>query len=223
MRISIWISNGASRCPSPTAPSGSIYTAHLVEHLDEGSFEHLLAECRRILVKGGAVRIETPDAERLVRAYRERDEAVLRRFRETRRRDLVEGLGLPPRYLDDHLTVLGELSNYIDRTIDSGHIPVYVPQAEFDDRLRALDLEALARWSVSLQTPAQLSSGGHQNWMTADKLRRALLAAGFERVSTVDFGVTTIPGLALNGGFGSGSIQEKRHRAFYSVYVEAFT
>lgn len=206
--------------PFPDGSQRLIYTAHLVEHLDEASFDHLLRECSRILAKGGAVRIETPDAERLIRAYRDRDETVLRPFRERRRRELVEGLGLPSRYLEDHLTVLGELSNYIDRTIDSGHIPVYVPQSEFDEKLRALELDGLARWCVSLQTPEQLSSGGHQNWMTADKLRRALLAAGFDRVSTVDFGTTTIPGLALNAG--GGSIKEKRHRAFYSLYVEAF-
>jgi SAM-dependent methyltransferase len=198
----------------------AVYTAHLVEHLDDSSFGHLLRECCRILAPGGAIRIETPDAERLVRAYRDNDAAFLHRFRERRDVELVQRRGLPARYLEDHLTVLGELSNYIDRRINSGHIPVYATRDEFDARFRSLDLPALAEWSVSLQTPEQLASGGHQNWMTAEKLTLALRVAGFTRTAVVDFGVTTIPGLTLNAGFGS--IKEKRHRAFYSVYVEAF-
>jgi SAM-dependent methyltransferase len=206
--------------PFADASQHLLYAAHLVEHLDEGSFEHLLRECRRILVRGGAIRIETPDADKLVRFYRDRDERALEWFRERRRQNLVERLGLPTSYLEDHLTVLGELSNYIDHSIDSGHIPVYVSPEEFDENLRRLDLESLARWAVSLQTRDQQLSGGHQNWMTGDKLCGALVAAGFERASVVDFGRTTIPGLALDAGFGS--IREKRYRAFYSVYVEAF-
>ena len=47
-----------------------IYSAHVVEHLDQESFERFLSESFRILVKGGAIRIETPDAERLIEAYR---------------------------------------------------------------------------------------------------------------------------------------------------------
>jgi hypothetical protein len=209
-------------CPFPfeNASQRLLYTAHLVEHLDQKSFEHFLAECARVLAPGGAIRIETPDAELLIQAYRQRDEAVLHRFRENRRRDLVERLGLPEKYLEDHLTVLGELSNYIDHRARSGHIPVYASKAEFDDKLDTLDLEGLADWCVSLQTPEQLSSGGHQNWMTWQKLRDHLQRVGFSRVERASFGVTTIPRLALN--HGRGSIKEKPHRSFYSVYVEAF-
>jgi hypothetical protein len=208
--------------PLPFADNSQrvIYSAHVVEHLDQDSFEHFLSESFRILVRGGAIRIETPDAERLIQAYRRRDEAALRHFRENRQRDLVDRFGFPEKYLEDHLTVLGELSNYIDHRIQSGHIPVYATKEEFEQKLHSSDIEALAQWCVSLQTPEQLASGGHQNWMSWDKMRRHLVAAGFERVIRSDFGVTSIPGLKLNRGFGS--IHEKRHRAFYSLYVEAF-
>jgi hypothetical protein len=56
--------------------------------------------------------------------------------------------------------------------------------------------------------------------MSAAKLTRDLESAGFSRVVTAGFGETRIPRLSLN--YGAGSIREKRHRAFYSVYVEAF-
>lgn len=197
-----------------------VYAAHVVEHLEQRAFEHLLRECRRILRPGGAIRIEAPDAEILIGAYQRRDEAVLGYFRALRRRQLVEGLGFPERYLQDHLTVLGELSNYIDHAYDRGHIPVFADADTFDEKLGSLDRESFVRWCVGLQTPAQRTSGGHQNWMSAAKLTRELESAGFSRVVAARFGETQIPGLALN--CGAGSIREKRHRAFYSVYVEAF-
>ena len=76
--------------------------------------------------------------------------------------------------------MLGELSNYIDHRIHSGHIPVYATKDEFDRKLNTSDIDALAEWCVSLQTEEQLASGGHQNWMSWEKVRRHLVAAGFE-------------------------------------------
>jgi hypothetical protein len=104
--------------------------------------------------------------------------------------------------------------------VNSGHIPVYASRGEFDNKLNTLDLEDLAAWAVSLQTQEQLSSGGHQNWMTWDKVKNLLVQTGFSRVVRADFGKTSIPGLALNRG--KGSIKERIQRAFYSLYVEAF-
>lgn len=209
-----------SRLPFPAASQRIVYAAHVVEHLGQAAFEHLLRECHRILRPGGAIRIEAPDAEVLIAAYERRDDGVLGYFRALRRRHLVEALGFPDHYLEDHLTVLGELSNYIDHARDSGHIPVFAAADTFDEKLESLDRESFVRWCVSLQTTEQRASGGHQNWMSAAKLKRDLESAGFSRVVTVDFGETQIPGLSLNNG--AGSIREKRHRAFYSVYVEAF-
>jgi SAM-dependent methyltransferase len=212
-----------SLCPSFPFPDNSqqmLYAAHLVEHLAQESFEHFLKECHRVLGPGGAIRIETPDAELLIEAYRRRDERVLRHFRAIRQQSLVERLGFSEKYLEDHLTVLGELSNYIDHRVNSGHIPAYAPKEQFEEKLATLDLDSFSRWCVSLQSEAQLASGGHKNWMTWDKIRRDLLEAGFGRVVQVGFGKTAIPGLKLNGG--AGSIREKPHRAFYSLFVEAF-
>ena len=56
--------------------------------------------------------------------------------------------------------------------------------------------------------------------MSPAKVKANLERAGFGRVVPVRFGETQIRGLSLNAG--AGSIREKRHRAFYSLYVEAF-
>jgi SAM-dependent methyltransferase len=210
------------RAPLPFADGSQriLYAAHLVEHLSDPGVRHFFAECHRILAPGGAVRIETPDAEQMIALYRQRDAHFLSYFRARRAEELVGKLGYPPKYLEDQLSLVGGLSNYMDHAARSGHIPVYASADEVEDKLATLDLEQFTAWCVSLQSAEQLSTGGHQNWMTADKLRRELLAAGFTRVEHVDFNVTTIPGLLLNRG--SRSIREKRERAFYSVYVEAF-
>jgi len=212
--------NRRPRLPFADASQRVLYASHLVEHLDEESFRHFVRECHRILAPTGALRIETPDAEFLVASYRRRDEAVLGHFRAIRHSNLVTRLGLPAKYLADHLTVLGELSSYIDHDINSGHIPAYASAVEFEDKLATLELDAFTRWCVSLQTDEQLASGGHQNWMSWGKLATELDQAGFRRVTRVEYGKTGILQLKLNRG--RGCIREKPHRAFYSLYVEAF-
>ena len=212
--------NRRPRLPFVDGSQHLLYASHVVEHLDEGSFRHFLAECHRILAPGGAMRIETPDAEFLVDAYRRRDQTVLGHFRRHREANLVRRLRLHDRYLEDHLTVLGELSSYIDHERDSGHVPAYASAVEFEEKLAMLDLDGFTRWCVSLQTERQRASGGHQNWMSWSKLVERLKSAGFRRVARAAFGKTEIAGLKLNRG--RGAIREKPHRAFYSLYVEAF-
>lgn len=43
---------------------------HLVEHLDYRQGEKLFKECRRVLKKGGIMRVATPDADRLIETYK---------------------------------------------------------------------------------------------------------------------------------------------------------
>lgn len=196
-----------------------IFSAHLIEHLDQGSLLTLLQECRRVLKPGGRIRIECPDGEKLVDLYRRSDPHMLDHFRRFRLEMIVEELGFPDKYLEDHLSLLGEIANYISPD-DGVHVPVYTSREVFDARLESLDLESFAEWCVSLLTHEQRRSGGHQSILYFAKLRRMMEEAGFRDVAKVDFGRTTIPGLELNTGTPT-SIREKPHRAFYSLYVEA--
>ena len=50
-----------------------LFSSHMVEHLDEASCQHFFNEAHRLLKKGGAVRIEAPDLETLIAAYRRND------------------------------------------------------------------------------------------------------------------------------------------------------
>lgn len=195
-----------------------LYSAHMIEHLSSQSLPKLFQECYRILKPGGRLRLECPDIEKLIGLYCSKDEKVLNHFRKYRKEILIEKFGYPENYIEDHLSVLGEVSNYIVEG-QWVHIPVYVPKEEFDHQLETLSLDDFCEWCISLQTPEQHKSGGHQSAIYFSKLHRMLEQSGFTNITKVDFGKTTIPGLELNGGFWS--IKEKPHRAFYSLFVEA--
>jgi hypothetical protein len=99
-------------------------------------------------------------------------------------------------------------------------MPVYACRQEFDQKFNSLDLEEFAAWCISLQTPEQHESGGHQNIIYFSKLKRTLEEAGFVDVIPADFKFTTIADLRLNQS-DPQSVQTKPHRRFYSLYVEA--
>jgi hypothetical protein len=196
-----------------------IYSAHLIEHLPQPALTALLRECYRVLDHGGRIRIECPDAEKMVELYRKSDLHLLNHFLNFRRREIVDGRGFDAKYLEVHLSLLGEISNYIIPG-ENFHMPVYAPKSEFDEKFANLDLEQFAEWCTSLQTPEQRRSGGHQNIIYFSKLKRMLEEAGFADVIRAGFDVTTIPELRLNEGHPQ-SVQTKPHRRFYSLYVEA--
>lgn len=191
-----------------------VYSAHLVEHLDDDSISRLFAECRRILQPGGWLRVETVDAARLVRAYLEGDRSFFDYFVRGYRQYAVERVGLPTAVLEPHNVLVGELSSYIDsRAEPGGHLPVVVSKPEVDRRLEDLDLDGFGRWCVSLQSADQYASGGHVNCLYFEKLERILREVGFQRVEHARNGYS-VSGFPLRG-------IERPHRAFYSVYVEA--
>jgi SAM-dependent methyltransferase len=208
-----------SKLPFRDGSQRIIYSAHLIEHLPRPTLAALLRECHRVLAPGGRIRLECPDAETLVSLYRSSDAHLLSHFREYRRRVIVEGYGADEKYLEDHLSLLGEISSYIIPG-QSFHMPVYATEQEFDEKLNSLDLEKFAEWCFSLQTPEQRRSGGHQNVLYFSKLKEMLEEAGFADVIPAGFDATTIPELRLNQGHPL-SVYARPHRRFYSLYVEA--
>lgn len=130
-----------------------IYSAHLIEHLPPATLATLLGECRRVLAPGGRIRLECPDTEKLVSLYRNSDTHMLSHFREYRRRVVVEGYGADEKYLEDHLSLLGEISSYI-LPGQSFHMPVYAGKEEFDEKLNSLDLEGFVDWCISSRRPS---------------------------------------------------------------------
>ena len=138
--------------PLKNNTTGIIFSAHLIEHLPPDVLLALLGECYRILKPGGRIRVECPDTEKLVDLYRRSDQHMLTHFRKCRRELIVEKFGYSDKYLEDHLSVLGEVANYIVPG-QGVHIPVYASKEEFDAKLDNLDLESFAQWRFSSADP----------------------------------------------------------------------
>lgn len=220
--FSFWLSKDTV-LPFADNSQSIVYSAHMMEHVEDDVLQRLFREICRVLKSGGGVRIEVPDADKLVAAWRNRDRAVLDYFRDGRKSMLGRFPDLGEKYLDDHLTVLGEISNYIDYSKGAVHIPVYADQETFERELNR-GMESFNLWAQSLKTPDQKKTGGHANAMTFDKLAAMLRAAGFSRVQLAAYGKTNIPGLRLGRGWRRifDSVPETASRTFYSLYIEAF-
>jgi predicted SAM-dependent methyltransferase len=57
------------RLPFASGSAELIYTEHVLEHLVKTDADHLLAECFRVLIPSGLLRVGVPDAELYLRAY----------------------------------------------------------------------------------------------------------------------------------------------------------
>lgn len=193
--------------PFADASQRVVYSAHLIEHVSQEVLEHLISESFRVLRSGGYLRLEAPDAERIVSAYNSHDAGFLGQLSFG---SLVES-GMSPEYGEDHITLIGSLSNYISKDC---HVPVLATRAEVDEKLGNLNLEDFGRWCTSLQTEEQRRSGGHVNAIYFSKLESLLRRAGFASVDRMQNRHSRIPGIKI-------ARIERTHRAFYSLYVEA--
>jgi SAM-dependent methyltransferase len=61
--------NVAHRFPYPDGSFCCVYASHLLEHLHPDIAERCLRETRRVLTRGGVLRLAVPDLDQLVAAY----------------------------------------------------------------------------------------------------------------------------------------------------------
>ena len=202
----------SSEVPFPFEPETQdiIYSCHCIEHIPNTAILYWLRESYRILKPGGHIRLEAPDAEKIITAYKENDQKFLNFFTDRNRLNLVEKRNFPEVYAEEHVALLGFLSCYVD----NGHVPVLTNKAEVDSKLQSLNLEDFCQWTVSLQTDEQIASRGHSNPIYFDKIRKLLEETGFRDVKRMGNRETEIPNVNLSG-------IERRGRSFYSIYVEA--
>lgn len=205
--------------PFPDRSQRIVYAAHILEHLDDDTIHRLLLEIHRILRKGGGVRVEVPDAGFLLDAWRNHDESVLAYFRKYRENVIVNDFGFNECYIEDHLTPLGEIANYL---LKGCHVPVYAPLIEFEENA-SYGLDQLNSWAQSLKTTEQAHTPGHRNALTFAKLESMFNRVGFTRVFKSSRGNSVIDGLRLGSNVRSrwDSIAEKSYRQFYSLYIDA--
>ena len=79
----MWVSE-QTRLPFADASQRIVYSAHMMEHLESDALQSLMQEIARILKPGGALRVEVPDAEKLVAALETDNRPFLEYFRASR-------------------------------------------------------------------------------------------------------------------------------------------
>lgn len=65
-RSDVVLLDAGRRFPFADASVDRIHTEHMIEHVDRGIGQRMLAECHRVLKPGGRIRIATPDFARVV-------------------------------------------------------------------------------------------------------------------------------------------------------------
>lgn len=189
-----------------------VYSAHMIEHVDIDTLRHLLKEACRILRPGGFIRLEAPDCEKLVKAYKAGDVAVFQPTMDAFRKTLVGQLGWDPEFAEMHLAFLSAISSH--EVPVGGAVPIHVPKAEIDAKMAALSFDDFLAWCVSLLSPEQKKSGGHVNPLYPARIERLLKEAGFGEVAFMEPRRTRIPDVWIDG-------IERTTRASWSFFVEA--
>jgi len=179
-----------------------IYSRHTIEHLPEQTVIAFLKESFRILEPGGCLRVDAPDADKVIDEYRAGNAEFFEPY---------TAWLLPERFRPTHITCIGLLSCYVE---NDQHIPVIAAKEDVDEKLRNLSNEEFAEWCISLQTAAQMKSWGHTTVITVAKLKRWFLDIGFQDIKNTEPGTS-------NSGFDFSYI-ENTPRAAYSLFVEGF-
>lgn len=206
------------KIPLPDRSQKVIYSAHMLEHVQQPVFEWLMQECYRLLQPGGIVRFELPDSRKLLAEYHKTDSPVIAELCQSARETYVDRLGMDPCYAEPHAVVMTFVACWIDRDnpeTGSTHLPVYAPKEEFDRKLEELSLDDFLDWCVSFLTREQLESGGHVNGLYYEKVQESLAAAGFRNIREAQLQESAFLEAYVLEGI------ERTYRAGYSFFIEA--
>jgi predicted SAM-dependent methyltransferase len=127
----------ARRLPFPAASVDAIYSSHMLEHLFRDDARRFVAECRRVLVPGGTLRLAVPDLAGLTQRYaveRDADRLVASLMLVDERRGvarrLVRFAGHRWMYDTDSLTMLLVQAGFVDvRGLPAGATTISDPGA----------------------------------------------------------------------------------------------
>ena len=155
------------KLPFPDNSQSVIYSAHMFEHIPHDTVLFILKECFRVLKPGGTVRIEVPDINKIIAAYKNSDCKFMKQHCE-----VMSTLG--DVYGQRHITMIGMISCYKTHRL----VPVTASLEEVEHRLASMSVPDFAEWCVSLQTPEQQQTGGHINPLYFTKLADAFSSAG---------------------------------------------
>ena len=184
------------------------YTSHMIEHLDEKVCINVFKEVYRLLKVGGTFRIEAPDLNKIILKYKNNDTYFFDKLLSKKEK---EQYGIT---LFQHDIFVGLISCYIK---NNTHVPVQISREEVDKNIKIMTPDQFGNWCISFQSDEQKMTGGHIQTVTHKKIIDMLKKAGFEKVYEVSSGVSSDTYMQKM----LGGIERSRHRATYSLFLEA--
>lgn len=187
--------------PIETGTAELIYCSHTIEHVPMLPVRNLLAEAHRVMRRGAVLRLVTPCAELIYRAYRNGDREF---FSDLGKREGKPGLSMHEYFLDLFGSQLCATNPTPGPKWSDGDVGQLI-----DSRSRDMALDAIGRAC----TFNHAHPGNHVNWFSYDKLASALHQSGFRTV--------------YRSGVGQSSAPQMRDLAKFdpyfaiSLYVEA--
>lgn len=168
--------NLQSDLPFPEASFDVVYHSHVLEHFSRADGLRLLQSCRRVLRKGGIVRVAVPDLESIARVYL---------------RALEESLSGNETWKKRYDWVLLEMYDQASRDNPGGEMMSYAKQESLPDRDYVI--ERVGREFHSMTSPRPPGTGAASSKFAGlrDLLSRKLirLLQGREGIKTYDVGV----------------------------------
>ncbi len=186
------------------------YTSHTIEHVPAPAVSKLFAECHRVLVPGGAVRVTCPDA-RLIYDTLARESRGYWKWREP--------------WFGGQQSTAGEVSevrveDFVVRELATPRgrfyrrAKVILEPGEVRRRFDALGYRAFLDWLTEGLEFDPTAPGDHISWWDEDRVAEELQRAGFSDVRRSRRGQSLFPPMADTKIFDAKS-------EWISLYIEA--
>jgi predicted SAM-dependent methyltransferase len=193
----------------------SIYSSHVIEHLDDDSLLKLFEECYRVLKSGGIFRVCCPDMDYFIDSYLTEEKDAFYKWKYGLQRTwyeevkyCVELFNISPRLLEPQNLLTLMFTGYSDLPNDG---PIFEKE-DVDTKLKELAREDFVKWCISKVDKNRV--GGHINGFNSDKLQRFLKESGFVNIFSSKYRCSK------NSEFNSDKF-DLYLRKNISVYVEA--
>lgn len=151
------------RLPFPDRTFDVVYHSHVLEHLPHAEAPRFLAECLRVLVPGGVLRVVVPDLEGICRAYL---------------KSLEEAEEGKPGAHERHEWMVVEMYDQAVRTVSGGEMQRYLHNPDPFVASRVGRLEPPPRTGTLARAFRKLRRAWASIWLTASEREAFFRASG---------------------------------------------
>ena len=167
------------RLPVEDTSTELVFSSHCLEHVEDQVARLVLADCHRVMIPGGTIRIAVPDMDKAFSAYRRCDHSFFDHGGVTCRGETLE----------EKLVCF--FASYSLAEYRGGP---KIPAAEIRAAIGTMCSYDFCRWCVS-RIPGHATHLGHVNAYDFTKMHHLLEAAGFQEIERSSYRGSSVPTL----------------------------